>query len=110
MSRVLREMWHCDVCGWEWMPDAERVPVRRPHRKCGTRHWNLHDAPSEGRPSPVQVAAAIPGVVTASSLPPRRPVQPVQAVAAKTPAAATAHNPYARPAHASTCRCAMCRS
>lgn len=40
MSKMMREMWHCDVCGWEWIPDSPKVPERCPKRECRSRKWN----------------------------------------------------------------------
>ena len=40
MSRVMREMWHCDLCGWEWMPDSSAKPARCPSRACRSRKWD----------------------------------------------------------------------
>jgi hypothetical protein len=44
MSRRTREVWHCDVCGWEWLPDTNKVPERCPNRKCRKRSWNQQEA------------------------------------------------------------------
>ena len=40
MSKATREVWHCDICGWEWLPDTNKVPERCPNRKCRKRNWN----------------------------------------------------------------------
>ena len=40
MVRVTREIWKCDVCAWEWIPESASVPERCPSRKCRSRNWN----------------------------------------------------------------------
>lgn len=40
MSKRTREVWHCDVCGWEWLPEFNKVPERCPNRECRKRNWN----------------------------------------------------------------------
>lgn len=41
MSKRTREVWHCDVCGWEWLPDTSKVPERCPNRECRKRNWQI---------------------------------------------------------------------
>ena len=48
MSKVTREVWHCDVCDWEWLPDSSKVPDRCPNRKCRKRNWNAGVAQTAG--------------------------------------------------------------
>ena len=40
MSTVLRQVLHCDVCSWEWIPRADSKPTWCPNPKCRSRKWN----------------------------------------------------------------------
>jgi hypothetical protein len=53
MSVVKRDVWHCDVCGWEWVPSGDEAPQQCPKRSCRSRHWNA-GVPAEPRRSAVK--------------------------------------------------------
>lgn len=48
MSEVIRKVFHCDRCNWEWIPEADKIPERCPNRKCRTRRWNVTE-PAVGK-------------------------------------------------------------
>jgi hypothetical protein len=41
MSTIWRAVWHCDVCGHEWIKKPGEKPAKQcPSRKCRSRQWN----------------------------------------------------------------------
>jgi hypothetical protein len=42
MSTVSRDIWHCDICGFEWVRTAGIIPEQCPSRKCRSRKWNIN--------------------------------------------------------------------
>lgn len=40
MSTVSQKIWHCDICGFEWVKTEGIIPAQCPSRKCRSRRWN----------------------------------------------------------------------
>lgn len=36
----LRQVWHCNQCGFEWLPKTKARPERCPSRKCRSVAWD----------------------------------------------------------------------
>src|SRR5690348_13365259 len=51
MSLVMRKVWRCDECQWEWIPRSIELPKQCPNRKCRTRSWNHDPNTTKGIPS-----------------------------------------------------------
>jgi hypothetical protein len=48
MSTVSQEIWHCDICGFEWVKNPEIIPEQCPSRKCRSRKWNINGGKING--------------------------------------------------------------
>jgi len=46
MGVVMRQVWRCDVCGFEWMK-GETMPEQCPSRACRSRRWNCGEVEKE---------------------------------------------------------------
>ena len=42
MSTVEQRIWHCDICGFEWVKTPGVRPEQCPSRKCRSRKWNIN--------------------------------------------------------------------
>jgi hypothetical protein len=91
MSEVNRNVWHCDICGHEWIKSEGKMPLQCP--KCRTRKWN-------GGP----VAATTPPVVPAplTSPKPNKRRDGKASLPEPQPATTTA-------AHSPGCSCGICQ-
>ena len=63
MGKVTRDVYKCDECGHEWLPEGGEMPKQCPSRKCRSRKWNEGDKGESASAMPVRVRErAIAGV------------------------------------------------
>jgi hypothetical protein len=40
MATIKADAYRCDVCGYRWLPRADKWPKRCPDRKCRSSKWD----------------------------------------------------------------------